>query len=465
MQIMKLSVGPILGETTPSRARIWGRGEVQLLDGLPRRCFGALRYREDAEGTEWSQAQIFKMNPNFDMTGIGILSGLTQSTRYRYQIGYFFSDDELTDVRLESPEWDAACEGHFRTASDDPDQPRILVLGSCRYLLKTFLGDFFDDRGDKTFRSVLRRIEDGDRIDQLIMMGDQVYADDLGPFNPDKTVDQFFRRYRAAFGQPHLRALMGQVPTYMILDDHEIENDWPANASDKDWRTLFPVAMHAYQSYQLAHGPSIRIVGGRLVGTPDKLWYSYSDGCCDFFVMDCRTERIRLPDGTAEMVGQVQMRALKRWLRRATNRVKLIVTSVPFFPDSTRSGRSDKWSGFPDQRKQLLEFIDRHQIHRVVFCSGDIHAAVSVELRSTSGLIINSVVSSAFFWPYPHAGRHQYDLDGVIDGGAAGKFTLQNASNVVVDNNFTRLNVSPDGLAIDVFERKGKRRSSIIRSF
>jgi hypothetical protein len=49
MKLRPLTVGPIVGETTPTRVRIWGRAEVALLDTLPMRSFGALRVREPAD--------------------------------------------------------------------------------------------------------------------------------------------------------------------------------------------------------------------------------------------------------------------------------------------------------------------------------------------------------------------------------------------------------------------------------
>ena len=129
------------------------------------------------------------MNPNFDLTGVAILDGLEPETCYDYQFGYFFSDAELADADFAESEWSDAANSSFLTASKNDRKPRTLVIGSCRYLLKTFLGSFFDNRGDKTFRSILEQISGGMEIHQLIMMGDQIYADDLNAVNPDKTID------------------------------------------------------------------------------------------------------------------------------------------------------------------------------------------------------------------------------------------------------------------------------------
>jgi len=448
--------------------RIWGRGECSLIERVPMRAFGAVRVRVAGRGNnavgEWSKPVVFKMNPNFDMTGIGVVERLQPDTHYDYQVGHFFSDGELSGVRFSEPDWLDSSGGSFLTASSDPKASRSIVVGSCRYLLKTFLGDFFDDRGDKTFRSINDQIDgkiDGKKrpVHQLLMIGDQIYADDLSALNPDKTVDQFYRRYRDAFGQKHLRRLMSRVPTYMTLDDHEIEDNWPAKASEADWKTLFPVAIHAYQAYQLSHSPNIPVSGGRLKGTPNHLWYSYVDGCTEIFVTDSRTERF-LGGGDKscrEMLGPDQFRALKRWLANGSGLVKLVVTSVPFFPDSTGGEGDDKWSGFAAQRIALLEHIEKNHIEPVVFLSGDVHASLSIELHSPSGLRLYSVVSSAFFWPYPHPSARHFRRTGTIDGGRAGPFRLAATTQVVNDDNFTRLTITPSRMIVQVYERKGRQ--------
>jgi alkaline phosphatase D len=455
MNLRPLTVGPIVGETTPIRTRIWGRGDTHVVEDQPRRCFGAIRYRENGN-QQWKAHRIFKMNPNFDQTGIAILDGLKPETRYEYQMGYFFSDAELEDADFVESDWSSASTGTFLTASNDRKRSRTVVIGSCRYLLKTFLGSFFDNRGDKTFRSILRQIKAGTDIHQLIMMGDQIYADDLNVFNPDKTIFDFYKRYRDVFRQRHIRRLMRQVPTYMTLDDHEIEDNWPQEASEKDWKTLFPVAIHAYQAYQLSHSPAIPIKRGKLEGTPKKLWYTHTDGCLDLFITDSRTERY-LGNGKREMISVEQMKALKQWLNDNSGRVKVVVTSVPFIPDSA-SESGDKWSGFSQQRNEILAHIEKNQIQRVVFFSGDVHASMSVELISPSNLKIISVISSPFFWPYPHPSARHFKLTGKIDGGKTGEFRLTNASRVINDDNFTRAKIDLKKVVIDIYERKGRRK-------
>ncbi len=458
MKLHPLTVGPIVGETTPTRVRIWGRGKAHIIEDKPRRCFGALRFRKQGSDP-WNKNITFKMNPNFDLTGIAILEKLKPEQRYEYQIGYFFSDAELIDEKFQDSDWDGVSAGQFLTASANKKKARTLVIGSCRYLLKTFLGNFFDDRGDKIFKTILKKLiqKNGIEVHQIIMMGDQIYADDLNALNPDKSVSQFYQRYRDAFSQEHIRRLMSQIPTYMTLDDHEIEDNWPAKSSDKDWKTLFPNAIHAYQTYQLSHSPLIPIKQGRLDGTPNKLWYQYSDGCCDIFVTDSRTERLLVPKGKSEMLSFDQMRALKGWLNDDSGQVKIIVTSVPFAPDLGVEESKDKWAGFQSQREEILTHIEKNQIRKVAFFSGDVHASLSIELISQTNLKIISIISSAFFWPYPHPSARQFQTKGIIDGGQAGHFRLANSSKIISDDNFTKVTVRLTQIEVETFARKGKR--------
>jgi PhoD-like phosphatase len=76
----------------------------------------------------------------------------------------------------------------------------------------------------------------------LVMLGDQVYADEVGPevaeyirsvrdtaVPPGETVanfEEYTRLYRAAWSEPHIRWLLSTVPSAMIFDDHDVHDDW-----------------------------------------------------------------------------------------------------------------------------------------------------------------------------------------------------------------------------------------------
>ena len=453
-KLEKPTVGPIVGVTTTNTARLWGRGELKMDDGVPRRCFGAARLKKNGNA-EFQPPRIFKMLPHFDLTGVTEFEGLESQSEYEYQLGYFFSPGEHENADNLDIDWSEAGSGRFKTAKADREAPCSIVFGSCRYILRFLGGSLFDDRGDKTFRSINRQIEAGQDVDVLLMVGDQIYADDLNFLFPDSKLDEFFGRYQKAFSQKHITKLMARVPTYMILDDHEIEDNWTQdryyqNASD---RQLYAAAMHAYQCYQVSHGPAFNYADGT---PPEKYWYTFRNGCANFFVMDTRTERF-VENPMRQIVSDYQMQALKSWLLAPDPRVKFIVSSVPFFPDQKNMSK-DKWSGFDRQRIEILDLIRDNEIARVVFLSGDIHCSMSSKLTCSThpNFSIHSIISSSFFWPYPQGQAHIYKRSGTLTHSGSCNYEVSYTGKVHSDDNFTRLTVEPNGLKVDVYNRKGK---------
>ncbi|TAF52972.1 MAG: alkaline phosphatase family protein, partial [Oscillatoriales cyanobacterium] len=355
-------------------------------------------------------------------------------------------------------DWSGVSTYTFRTASRDPNQMRSFVFGSCRYLLKLFGGTIWDDRGDKTFRAIADQIDAGIETDALLMLGDQIYADDLNAFDPDTQLSQFFARYRDHFTQPHQRSLMARIPTYMTLDDHEIEDNWPHKASHGDRTTLYPVALHSYLTYQASHSPLFELnpEGTRITGTPTKLWYSFRDGCCDFFITDTRTERQIDRRDRLQLISPQQMAALKAWLADGAEAVKLIGSAVPFIPDGVDPSE-DKWSGFLDQRDDLLDWIREHQIRRVVFLSGDVHCSLvaSLSCEHDREFQVISLISSAFFWPYPDRQYTEFQTEGAIVTHTPTHYRVNVHTPIVREDNFTRVTASLLGLTVETFSRKG----------
>ena len=461
VRIQQFDIGPILGAVSTNSARLWGRGTEKWQDDALRRTFGAARIRR--AGGNFGPAQFFKLNPNFDLTGVTVFQGLQANTAYEYQIGALFSDFDLPDLPTAvMPIWDDAHDSGFRTASASSSESRSFVFGSCRYLLRLFGGSLFDGRGDKTFRSINDQIKAGRRTDQVLMLGDQIYADDLNFLLADKGVDEYFRRYRDVFSQKHFSELVSRVPTYMTLDDHEIEDNWPARASSQDFMKKFPVAIHAFLSYQLSHSPLFELApDGRLTGQPDHYWYQFRDGCCDFFVMDTRTERLYDDNGKRiRIISTEQLDALKNWLADGSGRVKVVATSVPFFPDLEGPGR-DRWDSFPEQRKKILDHIRTESVHRVLFLSGDVHSSMTAELHHPDDpqFKVVSVISSPFYWPYPHSSAGDFQVTGTLAG--SNGFRLHRGGPVHATDSFARVTVRPDRVRVEFFKRKGERLGSV----
>ncbi|MBO0875717.1 MAG: alkaline phosphatase family protein [Pseudonocardia sp.] len=153
------------------------------------------------------------------------------------------------------------------------------VFGSCRYpktgepKLDAKLGI---DALDAYAAQAATRPRD-EWPDALILLGDQVYADELTPtarrilatrrkvralgqcHPPDEVVsfDEYERLYRASWSDPAVRWLMSTVPTAMIFDDHDVRDDWNTSAAWRErmaatpwWRDRIRAALASYWVYQ-----------------------------------------------------------------------------------------------------------------------------------------------------------------------------------------------------------------------
>ena len=474
--IREPSLGPIVGHTTSKSCRLWIRGsdssdhKSQLASD--RRTVGVLavvKKGEEEIPRDERPVFYFRLHREFDRTGTfnlgvhdtlkldtppddprGTQYSLNPNTTYTVRMGSLsildpFDDDEIVDSRdlIESlPDTNDCVDDLDRldptksevifTTFPEPEKVSdelIFLLGSCRYPGLLWLRK----RADRIFGPMLDHITNnphGVSPRFVLMVGDQIYADMLNP-TPIKradTFEEFQERYHDAFGSRNMRRLLRQIPNYMILDDHEIEDNWAQDRiQDRHKRFLFHLAIGAYRSYQWSHSP-------RNYG--ERLYYRFECGGYPFFVLDVRTQRYKedVHDSLEDnhMLGRPalsdddhppQIDVLCKWLKdqqeQRGNRPKFIVSSNVFVPNNvktTRSGNigerskneSDSWPAFPETRKTLLDAIVSNEVQNVVFLSGDIHCSNVAEIsfsgtETAEKLKAFSITSSAFYWPFPFA--------------------------------------------------------------
>jgi alkaline phosphatase D len=361
------------------------------------------------------------------------------------------------------------------------------LLGSCHYpgLL------WKKKHSDRIFGPMCEHVQNnpyGKKPKFVLMVGDQIYADMFNrhvPVGLADTYQEFQDRYFEAFGTRNIRKLLRSVPHYMILDDHEIEDNWTQDRMlQRKKRVLFNIAVGAYMSYQWIHGP------GNYDG---RIYYSFYSGGFPFFVLDVRTQRYKddLP-GLADnhLLGRpsfdpknepAQIDHLLEWLTKQQHkgplRPKFIVSPGVFVPNpvlTTKSDahkdQSDSWPAFPETRKRLLSHIVHNGIQNVVFLSGDIHCSNVAKItfsgsREAENIKAFSITSSAFYWPfwfadgepsnYVHDSKKQndtFDIDGKI------KMDYE-AYNFTQKDNFCQVDVNDSSRWIEVrtIDREGKQ--------
>ena len=98
----------------------------------------------------------------------------------------------------------------------------------------------------------------------MLMLGDQIYADEPHPAvdaklgdRPVETYDDYVDLYRASWSEPVIRWLLSTVPSAMIFDDHDVHDDWNTSIEwVKEmrerpwWRRRIVAAFASYFVYQ-----------------------------------------------------------------------------------------------------------------------------------------------------------------------------------------------------------------------
>lgn len=484
-QLRPPGLGPIVGHTTDKSCRLWIRAGDPEDQGVKlaseRRTIGvAAVTRENGKAVPKDKRQVFyfRLHREYDRTGtidLGAESGiggsaaprpLKAATDYEARVGTLTLDDPYRDdANIPSTTisdflpkadpgiwWDelmalrenraVATFRTFRKVAPDKSGALSFVIGSCRY--PGFLWKLKE--ADQIFGPLLKEAlgkAPGARrgaVDFVLMAGDQIYADMLNrsvPLGRADTYDEFQERYLTAFGSRNMRKLLSSVPTYMILDDHEIEDNWHQDRiAQAAPRRIFNMAMNAYMSYQWSHSARTFL---------PWLYYLFDCDAYPFFVLDTRTQRYiddvedSLEDNN--LLGRPsrghgepsQLERLLAWLeicqKERGDLPKFIVSSSVFAPNpmAARTGRlgepqlkvgegklidamndSDSWPAFPGTRREILRTIIDHKIQNVVFLSGDIHCSNVAQMRITRknrdlGLKAFSITSSAFYWPFPFA--------------------------------------------------------------
>jgi len=209
----------------------------------------------------------------------------------------------------------------------------------------------------------------------LLMVGDQVYADDASPQTrafirsrratdeaPGDGVadfEEYTRLYREAWGEPMVRWILSIVPSAMIFDDHEVIDDWNTSAAWKRekrelqwWPERIAGAFMSYwlyqhlgnlspeeliedQLYERVHaaddgGPLLREFALSADRTTSGSRWSYARklGRSRLVVIDSRAGRL-FEDGRREMVDDEEWRWLDGELRGDADHL-LVATSLPF---------------------------------------------------------------------------------------------------------------------------------------
>lgn len=91
----------------------------------------------------------------------------------------------------------------------------------------------------------------------LLLLGDQVYVDETAGLFEPAARDPVDRAYVTTLRLPAMRRVLRQVPTFAVLDDHEVKDNWQAGAPpvDEGQRALMHYRQHWYKLLGMLHSP------------------------------------------------------------------------------------------------------------------------------------------------------------------------------------------------------------------
>jgi hypothetical protein len=259
----------------------------------------------------------------------------------------------------------------IRTRGPETADRHRFVFGSCRYPraedpeIDEKLGlDALD-----CYAIRMRGLPVEEWPDTLILLGDQVYADELTPqvkeslassrtstTGPsDEVVDfqEYEGLYRHTWGDPEIRWILSTVATAMIFDDHDIRDDWNTSdtwrrqMSEKPWwRDRIRAGLASYWVYQHLGNLS----PAELEDSEDYRRVREIDGDCWPYLVELADRADHETDGTKGI------RFSFRWDLGATRLVMIDSRNGRILAGGTRKMLSD--TEFDWVEKQVADDLD-----------------------------------------------------------------------------------------------------------
>ncbi|MFC5216751.1 alkaline phosphatase D family protein [Streptomyces coerulescens] len=221
----ELRLGPLLRYVDGSSATVWVE--------TSRPCTVRVRAADGAGG----EARTFQIAGHH--YALVPVTGLTPGTTTPYEV--------LLDGMDVWPLADSPFPASVIRTPIEGDPVR-LTFGSCRWAAPP--ADEEDPVGPDALDTLAARMAadpDGERPDVLVLLGDQVYADETSkatrrwlaarrdlsepPGNEVADYEEYTRLYYESWLDPEVRWLLSTVPSCMIFDDHDVIDDWNTSAA------------------------------------------------------------------------------------------------------------------------------------------------------------------------------------------------------------------------------------------
>jgi len=325
-----LALGPMLGHTTSTNARVWVRASE------PARV--SIRISTNSELARARTISGPRLTTNTAYAGEVLIPGLQPKTVYYYSV--LLDGDPVLVAPFPS----------FTTPPPEGTDARVrFAFTSCVGFKGYNAAAGYADMATRT------------NFDVFFMLGDNHYAN-----TNDLAVQR--RYYTDQRMQAGWRDLTARIPTYAIWDDHDFGPDNSDGTMKGKEVSLRAFREHwANPYYGETNNPGI--------------YSSFSHANVDFFLLDGRYHRWPNKDTNVlkkSMLGPVQLQWLKRELLLSTAPVKIICSGSEF----QSNGTDDSWASFKRERDEVLDFLQNAELSGVLLISGDRHYTAAYQVRS-----------------------------------------------------------------------------------
>jgi len=319
--------------------------------------------------------------------------------------------------------------------------------------------------------------------DLLLMLGDQVYVDEASPGVRERirasrdvseppglevrSFEEYTWLYHESWGEPTIRWLFSTIPTAMVLDDHDMADDWNISRSWKEemnrtqwWRervigglmtywiyqhigNLAPTELERHEEYDAVRrasdgtGALRKFVEWADLNGEGKVWSFKRDlGATRLVVVDDRTGR-RLEEGHRSIFDDHEWDWIVGATRGDFDHLLFATTDPVLLPPGLhhaeawneavcdgalgsraaalgeklrRAADFDHWAAFQDsfeRLERLLQEVGRGDWGRspasIVLLSGDVHHAYLAEVAFRRREAVQSAVYQAVCSPFRNA--------------------------------------------------------------
>jgi hypothetical protein len=371
-----LLLGPLLRHVGERDATLWVETdadcevEVRVAQGSAREPRDArIAALDDAQGGSGRTRTFTVAGHHY---AIVVIHGLPRAASTPYEV---LLDGEVVWPKPDSP----FPPSRIRTIN--PHAPVRILFGSCREpptVRPNFKGldpDIFVAYANRMMEQDYERWPD-----LLILVGDQVYADDTSaevrdfirsrrdtskpPGDEVANFEEYTRLYYESWGEPNIRWFLSTIPTSMIFDDHDVRDDWNTSAA---WRrdmqrtswweeritgalmsywiyqhlgNLSPAGLEASEIFQkvkaMSDGePALRefaqAADREADGAKGAQWsYRRDFGPVRLLVIDSRCGRVLDEGRTRSMVSDVEFDWIERQSDDGTYEHLVVATSMPW---------------------------------------------------------------------------------------------------------------------------------------